>query len=68
MNTTAKATPPTATVVVTTYNCEIVLDAHGFYVRSINSPYVSPYTASKSVARRWANWYDEDTGKAPVAD
>jgi hypothetical protein len=50
------------TVVVTTYNCEIVLGAHGFYVRCTarDCTYVTEYTSSKSVARRWANAHDED--------
>ncbi len=69
MNTPESTTPATGTVVVTTFNCEVVLDALGFYVKcgARNCCYVSPYTASKSVARRWANQHDEDTGKEPRA-
>lgn len=50
------------TVVIKTYNCQIMLDAHGFYVRCTapDCTYVSRHTASKSVARRWANAHDED--------
>jgi hypothetical protein len=50
------------TVVVTTNNCEIVLDAHGFYVRCTapDCTYVSVYTASKYIARKWADAHDED--------
>jgi len=49
-----------ATVVAGTVNCEIVLDARGFYARCTRCPWVSEYTASKSTARRWANEHDND--------
>jgi hypothetical protein len=52
-----------STVVAETYNCTIMLDKHGFYVTCNACPYVSPVTASKSAARRWANAHDENTGK-----
>lgn len=50
------------TVVAVTANCEIVLDSYGFYVRCTvpDCAYVSEYTPSKSVARRWAQAHDED--------
>ena len=51
---------PMATVVAGTVNCEIVLDARGFYARCTRCPWVSEYTASKSTARRWANEHDND--------
>jgi hypothetical protein len=51
---------PGETIVATTANCEIILAPHGFYARSVNSTYVSRYTSSKSVARRWADNYDND--------
>jgi len=52
----------TAAVVAATNNCEILLDDHGFYVRCFarNCTYISEHTASKSVARRWANAHDAD--------
>jgi len=48
------------TVVATTNNCEIVLDARGFYVRCFarNCAYVSEYTAAKYRARQWADAHD----------
>jgi hypothetical protein len=46
------------TVVITTDNCEVVLDEHGFYVRCTNCPHVSEYTAAKHVARGWALAHD----------
>lgn len=51
---------PGESVVATTANCEIILTPRGFYVRAISSTYVSRLTPSKSVARRWANNYDND--------
>ncbi len=51
---------PGESIVGTTGNTEIILSPHGFYVRAVNSTYVSEITPSKSVARRWANAYDED--------
>jgi hypothetical protein len=52
----------TATVVITTANCEVVLDAYGFFVRctSPNCSYVSEYTSAKHVARRLAEAHDHD--------
>lgn len=52
----------TGTVVVTTNNCEVVLDGFGFYVRCLapNCTYVSKYTHAKHVARQWAEAHDED--------
>lgn len=47
-----------ATVVAETVNCEVVLTPRGFYARCTKCPWVSEYTASKSVARRWANEHD----------
>ena len=48
------------TVVLTTNNCEIVLDARGFYARCFarNCAYVSEYTAAKHIARQWAEAHD----------
>ena len=50
------------TVVATTNNCEIVLDARGFYARCFarNCAYVSEYAAAKHIARRWAEAHDAD--------
>ena len=50
----------TGTVVVTTNNCEIVLDRAGFYVRCFarNCGYVSEITHAKHVARQWAGAHD----------
>lgn len=58
------------TVVITTANCEVVLDAYGFYVRctSRNCTYVSGYTAAKFRARQWAEAHDNDTLDAPATD
>jgi hypothetical protein len=52
----------TGTIVVRTYNCEIMLTSAGFYVRCTapNCTWVSETTASKSAAGRWAN--DHDNG------
>jgi hypothetical protein len=54
--------PDNGTVVIETYNCQVVLDSFGYYVRCTapDCTYVSNRTASKSVARRWANAHDED--------
>lgn len=53
---------PGSTVVIETYNCEVVLTHMGFYVRcqAPGCTYVSRLTPSKSVARRWANAHDAD--------
>jgi hypothetical protein len=48
------------TTVITTGNCEVMLNEQGFYVRCTHCPYVSEITPSKSVAREWANAHDED--------
>jgi hypothetical protein len=52
--------PSTSTVVAETLNCEIVLDAHGFYAQCTKCPYVSEYTPAKHIARGWASAHDED--------
>lgn len=50
----------TGTVVITTFNCEVVLDSYAFYARCTKCPYVSEYTPAKHIARKWANDHDED--------
>jgi hypothetical protein len=52
---------PGSTVVLTTLNCEVILDRIGFWVRCTapGCTYVSERTPSKPVARRWANAHDE---------
>ena len=54
--------PDDQTLVAETNNCQIILSDFGFYVRCTarDCTYVTGYTASKSVARRWANAHDED--------
>jgi inhibitor of KinA sporulation pathway (predicted exonuclease) len=47
-------------VVIEGLKSDVVLDSFGFYVRPKFSPYVSPHTACKSVARQWMNAYDDD--------
>ena len=47
-------------VVIEGLKSDVVLDSFGFYVRPKFSPYVSPHTACKSVARQWMNAYEED--------
>jgi hypothetical protein len=60
LNPPATMAPPAGTVVASTANCEVVLDAFGFYARCGNCPYVSEYTAAKFRARQWAEAHDED--------
>lgn len=45
-------------VVIEGVKSDVVLDNFGFYVRPKFSPFVSPHTASKSVARQWMSTYD----------
>lgn len=53
---------PGSRVVLTTYNVEIILGRFGFWNRCTarGCTYVSRTTASKAVARRWANAHDND--------
>lgn len=47
-------------IVVSTANCDVHLDGHGFYVTCRACPYVSVYTAAKHIARKWAECHDND--------
>lgn len=54
-----EASADEGTVVVTTANCEVILDAHGFYARCTRCPWVSEYTPAKHRARQFAAGHED---------